>query len=117
MKLFTQQSFVITILIALSTTTVCAHDPAEHAKEVTQAKADNEAEKSHLSAMSEDDLEVVTDHGHTEGTPDEKSPHAHGDEESILKNNTLYIERNLLTTPQPVIPQQPIMLPAIPSKP
>ncbi|MDE2421162.1 MAG: hypothetical protein KGO49_08305 [Gammaproteobacteria bacterium] len=111
MKILTPQSFVITILIALSAPNVWAHDPAEQAKEVT------EAPKSHLSAMSEDDLEVVTDHGHTKDVTDEKSPHTHGDEESLLKNNILYIERNLLTTPQSVIQPQPLVPSVSPSKP
>ena len=80
-------------------------------------QADNEAQKSHLSAMSEDELEVVTDHGHTKDAKDEKSPHTHGDEGSLLKNNILYIERNLLTTPQSVIQPQPLVPSVSPSKP
>ncbi len=114
MKFLTRQSFAMTVLIALSTQTVWAHDPAEHAKEATKA---NEMQKTHLSTMSEDELEVVTDHGHTKGATDEKSPHTHGDEESLLKNNILYIERNLLTTPQSVVQPQPIVPSVNPSKP
>jgi len=116
MKFLTRQSFAITVLIALTTQTVWAHDPAEYAKEAAKPKA-NEAQKTHLSAMSEDELEAETDHGHTQGATEEKSPHTHGDEESLLKNNTLYIERKLITTPQSVIPTQPIMPPPSPSKP
>ena len=36
MKLLTRQSFAITALLAFSTQTVWAHDPAEHAKEAAE---------------------------------------------------------------------------------
>jgi len=115
MKFLTRQSVVMTVFLTLSTQTVLAHDQAEYAKEATKA---NQAQKTHLSAMSEDELEVETDHGHTkDAAKDEKSPHTHGDEGSLLKNNILYIERNLLTTPQSVVQPQPIVPSVNPSKP
>lgn len=116
MKSLTRQSFAITVLITLTTQTVWAHDQVEYAKEAAKPKA-NEAQKTHLSAMSENEMEVETDHGHTQDDTEEKSPHTHGDDESLLKNNMLYIERKLVTTPQSVIPTQPIMPPVSPSKP
>jgi len=54
MKFLTRQSFAITVLLALSTQTVWAHDPAEHAKE--EAEKCESMQKMDMSKMDHKDL-------------------------------------------------------------
>lgn len=54
MKLLTRQSFAITVLLALNTQTVWAHDSAEHAKEAAEKCAS--MQKMDMSTMAHKDL-------------------------------------------------------------
>ncbi|MDE2421165.1 MAG: hypothetical protein KGO49_08320 [Gammaproteobacteria bacterium] len=53
MKFLTRQSFAITVLLALSTQTVWAHDPTEHAKE--EAEKCESMQKMDMSKMDHKD--------------------------------------------------------------
>lgn len=64
----------------------------------------NEAPAHSMPMMSDAELEAVTDHDHSKDDPEEHSPHAHVDRESLLNNIRLKPDQLPVTTPQPILP-------------
>ena len=66
----------------------------------------NEVPPSHpMATMSDAELEAVSDHDQSKEDAEEKSPHTHGDQESLVKNILLNSESKILIPIQSVIPK------------
>ncbi len=66
----------------------------------------NEVPSSHpMATMSDAELEAVSDHDQSKEDAEEKSPHTHGDQESLVKNILLNSESKILIPIQSVIPK------------
>lgn len=65
----------------------------------------NEVPPSHpMATMSDAELEAVSDHDQSKEDAEEKSPHTHGDQESLLNTVRLKTDQQAVTISQSIAP-------------
>lgn len=63
-----------------------------------------------MAAMSDTELEVVTDHDHSKDEDTENSQHTHGDQETLSNTVRLKTDRlGLTVSPSTMSPTQPVI--------